>query len=203
MATQVVLPALPRQTILLVAGWNVIGLAVLVAIAGPWVLLLLPIALAMTGIFVAFGRRRLAQPFASRATPTGVVIAPSPPSGAAAEPKRSWSGAALVPTALGGINATTPLAELSISDGDVLVRVRPAVLALMFGYRPTPLAPGDTEVVVPVTRTLAKGIAIRPIGRPATYFFTREVPQILSELERAGFPVDWSEQRVRLGGRAR
>lgn len=56
---------------------------------------------------------------------------------------------------------------------------------------------------MPVIRSVANGVAIRPNGGPATYFFTAVVSQVLREFERVGFPVDWREQRVRLWGRAR
>lgn len=207
MANRVDLPALPTATVLILAGWNAVGLVVMVTAVGPWILLAWTVALVLTGILLVFGRRRLAQPFAARSTPTGNVILPSPPVGPGAStdarPRRSWSGAALAPTALGRINVSAPLAHLSIGEGDAVVRIRPAILALAFGYRPRTLTAIDTEAVVPVTRSLAKGVAIRPKDGPATYFFTSEVSQLLSEFERVGFPVDWRERRVRLWGRAR
>lgn len=201
------LPPLPRETVLILVGWNAIGLAVIVAVAGPWVLGLWAVAVVLTGIQVAFGRRRLAQPFTARATPTGAVVAPVPPGPPmfAVDPsaRRAWNGSALVPTALGGMNASAPLAELSISGAGLQVRVRPAVVSLAFGYRPTVLAPSDVEMVLPVTRTISKGVAILQEGRPPTYCFNVPAAQILGELQQAGFPVDWREQRVRLWGRAR
>ena len=173
---------------------------------GPWVLGLWSIVVVLIGIQVTFARRRLKQPFATRVTPTGGLIAPAPPAGPAGpdtSSRRVWSGSAMAPTALGGMNATAPLAELSISDGAAVVRLRPTILSLMLGYQAKTLAPVDTEMILPVTRGRAKGVAMRPKGRPATFFFSGEAPNILSELERAGFPVDRHEQRVRLWGRAR
>ena len=211
MAPRVDLPALPMGTLLILAGFNVVGVAILVSLFGPGLLAVWALVAIGTGVQAAIGRQRMTKPFATRATPTGFVIPPPPPSRLIAggdAPRRAWSGAALLPTALGGMAASAPLAELSIGDGELTVRVRPALFALLFGYRTTTLGFSECEGVLPVTRTAGKGlagkgVAILPKGRSAMYFFTSEVPQILSELQHAGFPADWREQKVRLWARAR
>ncbi|MEZ5380319.1 MAG: hypothetical protein R2754_00840 [Microthrixaceae bacterium] len=203
---EVELPALPKATAIFLVGSNAAFLTVAVLEAGPWVLLLWMAALVLNGIFVVLGRRRLAQPFSARATPTGTLVMPPPPvdptTTSFAPSRRTWSGAALVPTALGGKNASIPLAALSINEDGVEVRIRPSLLGLAFGYRPTTLGPGDFELIVPVTRRGVREVALLPRGRPAIYFFNSDVSRILSALDNAGFPVDWSEHRVRSWGRA-
>lgn len=81
------------------------------------------------------------------------------------------------------------------------MRIRPEFFGLLFGYRATAFTPTDVEAVLPVSNRNSKGVAILPFGRSATYFFTAGVPQLLSELDRVGFPVDRREQSVRLWGR--
>ena len=210
-ADRIVLPALPRQTVLLVVAWNLFGLLMLlnVGILALWVLIPLAIVLAVMGLQVAVGRRRLAQPFADHASPTGAVILPPPPwtratvAGGDADSGLVWVGAAFVPTALGGMRVSPPFAQLVVGGGELVVRTRPAIASLMFGYQPAELTPQEVEVVVPVVGGFGRGLAIRPHGRPATYFLNDDVWRILHELERAGFFVDWHEFHVRRWRRAR
>ena len=209
-ADRIELPALPGATVLVVLAWNLFCLLTLqsIGILGLWVFIPLAVVLALTGLQIAAGRRRLMRPFAAYASPTGAVILPPPPwttasAGGGPGSAGVWVGAALVPTALGGMRASTPLAQLVVGRGDLVVRIRPAILSLMFGYQPAELTPQEVEVVVPVVGRFDRGVAIRPHGRPATYFVADDVWRILHELETAGFPVDWHEFKVRRWRRAR
>ena len=176
-ADRIELPALPGATVLVVLAWNLFCLLTLqsIGILGLWVFIPLAVVLALTGLQIAAGRRRLMRPFAAYASPTGAVILPPPPwttasAGGGPGSAGGWVGAALVPTALGGMRASTPQ---------------------------------EVEVVVPVVGRFDRGVAIRPHGRPATYFVADDVWRILHELETAGFPVDWHEFKVRRWRRAR
>jgi hypothetical protein len=120
-----------------------------------------------------------------------------------------WTGAADVPTPLGRINATNPLAVLAVVDSTLTLRLRPALLArLQFGVEPLALRPPEVEAVFPARgRFRAPAIGIRPLHGPPSYFLTApgrirwyfgpwsgDRPAILRTIEAAGFPVQWEER---------
>src|SRR5438105_3588548 len=82
-----------------------------------------------------------------------------------------WSGAADVPGAMGRVHATVPLGVLELSGAVLTLRVRPRLLAAMFGAKPLVLAPAEVDAIFPARgRLRSSAIGIRPRGAPPSYF---------------------------------
>ena len=95
------------------------------------------------------------------------------------------------------MSATTPLAVLEIVGSSVSFRLRPRVMAVMFGAVPLVAAIEEIEEIFPASRTLRVGVGLRRPGGRAYYFWTANREQILAAFEAAKFPVSWEERRYK------
>jgi hypothetical protein len=155
--------------------------------------------------------RRLHDPTERRDQLTGRTLTPPAVVEGVVTGKRAaqWTGAADVPTFLGRINATNPLARLELGDSALTLRLRPAFLIRwQFACEPLVLSPSEVEGVFPARgRLRAPAIGIRPLHGPPSYFLTAPGPvrwyfgawsadraSILSAMSEAGFPVEWEER---------
>jgi hypothetical protein len=133
--------------------------------------------------------------------PTGVTLAPvdtvirQP----LAAPTTRWVGGANLPGSLGRLNATAPFGFLDLDGARLSLRVRPEFMSRAFGAGGAFVAKaGDGVEVFPargVFRT--PGVGLKPIGRPALYFWTSKQAEVLTALRAAGFDVAWDERRIR------
>lgn len=102
-----------------------------------------------------------------------------------------WTGSARTGT---GEGVTGPLARLTL-DGDILsltFRIRG------FGLVPKRWSTADVRSIYPARRRLSpfRYVAIDDGSAIPTYFWTSGTIAVLSLLENAGFPVDWTERAL-------
>lgn len=133
-----------------------------------------------------------------RGAPTGRTLAPAPlgPVGGGA----SWTGGANVATDLGRMNASAPLAVLSMTGDSLALHLRPKLVGRLFGARPLVWHVDEVLAVYPVRGRLLKisgGIAVESSTAPLAYFWTRRADEVLPVLAGHGLPVDWIERDVR------
>jgi hypothetical protein len=160
------------------------------------------VAIVLANLLLALmGHRRARTALTSRGREdrrTGRTLEPGLhppwPMGSLGRPAK-WIGGANVPSPMGRLNATWPLATLELSGAALRLAVTPGRL---FGVKPLSAGPSAVELVFPVRRRLGPvGIALRPPGVPDSYFWTRRQTEVLAALAAAGFPVSWEEQRPR------
>ena len=172
---------------LLVHGNTATG--VFVIVAGPLT----------TGANVMMIRRAAAlnQPGAQaqKGTPTGRRLAPA----AAPAHALTWIGGANVATRFGRLNATWPLAVLSISGPTLTLRLRPRVIRMLPGGEPSAWNAADLLVTYPVRGRVLRvnrGVAIESNTAPLAYFWTQQPESVLAALAAHGMPVDWTERGI-------
>ncbi len=160
-------------------------------------LFLLPVFAVANLVILNRSRSRLADAGARRDSLTGDVATPSPIQWSPSTQQLRWTGAVDVPGSMGRMNASAPLGVLELTGGRLALRVRPTFVATLFGARALVVTPADVEAVFPARAKLRyRGIGIRPIGEPPSYFITRGADRgaILSATAAAGFPVQWEER---------
>ena len=188
-----------------------VGVAVALGIAlvalghgkiGWWLVLSGVIGSAVVAVAVIAGQRSLARmvQVSSDATASageggpGVVSAP----GSDAPVRRGrWVGSASVPGPMGYMEIGVFLAVAEVSKRALVLRVRPAIIRLMFGIENLRVAPGEGAVIFPAHKLGQTGIEIRREGRPSYYFWTGHRDDLLAALHAAGFEVSAEEQRMR------
>ena len=213
------IPHVPRRFLL----WNVVGASLGVALGlalyigqnsllglaiAVWALVATPV---MWRMRVRRGRRLHDPTRAQRDRRTGETLTPRV-SDTRALPRGDrlrWTGAADVPTALGRINATNPLAVLTVAGSTLSLRIRPERLVRhTAAVEPMVLTPAEVEAVFPArARFRWPAIGIQPRSGPPSYFLTArgrlrwyfgpwsaDRGAILTAIERAGFPVEWDER---------
>ncbi len=163
---------------------------------GLVLVVLLPVAVVANVAMVNRSRRRLADRSARRDDPTGAFLDPKPaPAGVLSAPLR-WVGAADVPSLFGRMNASVPLGVLELDGSLLTFRVRPRLLAKLFGMHQLVVRPFEVEAVYPARARLRyPAIAVRPLGQPPYYFLLGDRGLILSCIAEAGFPVSWQERQ--------
>ncbi|HUC12920.1 MAG TPA: hypothetical protein VMS00_00575 [Acidimicrobiales bacterium] len=142
------------------------------------------------------GRERQRDPAARRDVRTGTLLSPrtTVPYGSGVAFGR-WVGAASVPSNLGRMNASTPLAVLELNGPLLTLRIRPQVLSKLFGVQALRVEPGGVEAIFPAKGRLRyPAICIRPRGEPPFYFLLGDRASILTTLAAAGFPIEWEER---------
>jgi hypothetical protein len=77
-----------------------------------------------------------------------------------------------VPTALGCLSATFPMAVLEISGSPLIFRIRPRGVQALVGAQTLNVSAEDGTVLLPVDQLAGIGIGVRPVGQPAWYFRT-------------------------------
>jgi hypothetical protein len=110
---------------------------------------------------------------------------------------KRWVGAGMMPGSLGYMQATWPLVALEISDGHLVLRLRPWVLAKITGTEPLTVKPNSDAVIMPVRSNWTwQGIEIKVPMRPSCYFWTTNRADIMANLASAGFEVSAEEGRM-------
>jgi hypothetical protein len=115
---------------------------------------------------------------------------------------RRWLGVVHMPSAMGYVHATKPLAVLEVSPGRIRLWLRPAIIRAAFGVETLDATAGQHVVVSPARRTARRelgGIEIRCPGRPPFYFWSSEYTKVLAEVAAAGFEVsdqEWEPWRA-------
>jgi hypothetical protein len=138
-----------------------------------------------------------------RAKTTGRTLAP-PRTRRPLPPNRSpaWTGGGNMATEMGRMNATWPLAVLTVHEDALTIRFRPKLIARCFGVGPCVWHVGEVIVVYPVIGRLiglTRGLAIESHTMPRVYFWTQQPEPILSMLNgQYGIPVDWTERHIKL-----
>jgi hypothetical protein len=132
----------------------------------------------------------LAPPAVSpTATPTPAVLSTG------SSPTR-WVGGANLQTAHRRLNATMPLAVLTLAPGSLRLSLRPKLFNQLWRIGPLVLSPTDDVEVFPVkTRGWTRGVGIRVHDAEVSYFWTDEREAVLQALASAGFRVSWDERR--------
>jgi hypothetical protein len=159
-----------------------------------------------TFLNVLFVRRSRAidRPGVSRRRSSGTrrVLLPIYSAAPVAPWQMAWTGGVKVATGMGRMNATWPLAVLTARGQDLVLRLRPAVLARRFGVN-EPFAWPISNVITayPVRGPLValnRGLAIESTTTPLAYFWSTRPAAILADLAARGVPVDWTERYIKL-----
>lgn len=130
-----------------------------------------------------------------RGSTTGRTLMPVP----APPPGHDWTGGANLATDLGRVNATWPLAKLTVSEHLLAIHIRPKLLAGLLGATWSSWPPDQLLTLYPVRGkwfSFNTGIAIEGSSSPLAYFWTRRPADVLTVLARHGLPVDWTERSV-------
>ena len=111
------------------------------------------------------------------------------------EPRSSgkWIGSASVPGAMGYTDIGIFLAVMEVGAGLLKLRVRPAILRMMFGIENLRAVPGPSTVIYPAHKFGQAGIEVRREGEPSYYFWTDNRDALLTSLAGAGFRVSTDE----------
>jgi hypothetical protein len=171
---------------------------VLAAVTGnPLWLVVFGVGLVINAI--AFARERRMATKRHITTPTGRVLTSSEPPEKSRDVARRWIGGAVLAGGLGRMNATWPLAVLELVDGEVTVRVRPAVLTRLFRIERFTVECVDLAEAAPVRGRLpgTSGVLLRSRDGNSAYFWTGHREPILTALAAEGFSVSWAEVRAR------
>ena len=183
---------------MLLAG-SVGGLAIsalLAASSGSVLWLVLgPVAVVANITLVASSRRRATREHEPEFT--GHTVAPAAGRQEDGTP-RSWTGGANMVGALGRMNATSPLAVLTVSIDALSLRLRPAPVAAVFGVERLDTARQSVHEVFPASgRMRASGVGIVVGDDPVAYFWTTDREGVLAALAQYGYPVSWQERLAR------
>jgi hypothetical protein len=108
-----------------------------------------------------------------------------------------WVGAARVPSALGFMEVGSRLAVLEVAQGRMVLRVRPALVRLMFGMKNLAVDPADGALCSPVSGAFLKGVEIQLAGQPPRYFWTNHGSEVLRAAGAAGFDVSYQQRNWR------
>lgn len=107
-----------------------------------------------------------------------------------------WTGGANIPAPIGRLraarlNATWPLAELTVDEGRVRLRIRlVGALWRRFGTGPLDWSAAEVAEVFPCRgRFGTGGVGIRTVAAGTSYFWTGEGAGVLEDCRRAGFTV--------------
>jgi hypothetical protein len=107
-----------------------------------------------------------------------------------------WVGGANLPGTFGRTTATKPLAVLELGPSSLMLRVRPKLLAGMFGASSITVPRSDDVDVFPVRARLGtRGVGVRCNGVAPVYFWTSQPEEVLQALASADWPVSWDERR--------
>ena len=202
------LPKAPRSTILFIVVWNVVGISLFIGLAArraTWTVVIgLGASLVFSAMWIGRNRRRtLAEASSSgpaTATPVTMAHATLPPIDASSV-KYRWVGGGTFPTFLGKMEASYPLVVLEISTNALQLRVRPRILAGMFGIPRLLASPSTVDEIYFVSRRFRVGVAIVPEDSAIFSFWTPHADQVLGRLVSAGFAVSAEERRIGLSGR--
>jgi hypothetical protein len=96
--------------------------------------------------------------------------------------------------------ATPPLGVLEVAPGLIVLRVRPAIVRVMFGVEPLNVTAGQDVAVFPASKKRPQGlegIGIRVPGRQPFYFWNQNRSEVLAAVAAAGFEVSDQEQEMR------
>ena len=107
-----------------------------------------------------------------------------------------WVGSASVPGSMGYTAIGILLAVMEVGDGILKLRVRPALLRLMFGIENLSAAADPGTMIFPARKFGQIGIEIRPERLPPYYFWTAHRNDVLPCLAGAGFRVSTDEQAM-------
>lgn len=109
--------------------------------------------------------------------------------GAAMGSGKTWSGGANLPTRNMRVNATRPLACLSISSDIIEIRLRLRLLARLIRADELSAKPDTVECVYRAVGRLFRGVGVRTTAGCDYYFRTRASEEILASARAAGFHV--------------
>jgi hypothetical protein len=104
-----------------------------------------------------------------------------------------WIGSASVPGAMGYMDIGMFLAVMEVGAGLLLLRVRPAIVRMMFGIEDLRAVPGPSTVICQAHKFGQTGIEVRREGMPSSYFWTGNRGALLASLAGAGFRVSTDE----------
>jgi hypothetical protein len=158
-------------------------------------------AMSAANVFVikqSVGRQQNGMPRRQGAH-TGRTLLPLqvfPPGGAI-----SWTGGASIATDLGRVNASSPLAVLSVTGRTLELRLRPKAIGGLVGSRQSPWQFDELLTIYPVRGKwfrFNQGVAVEAISSPLSYFWTRQPAEVLTVLAQHGLPVDWAERDITL-----
>lgn len=111
---------------------------------------------------------------------------------------RRWVGAGTMPSSLGYMQATIPLAVMELSGRRLVVRLRPRLLGKITGTNSLEIEPASGVTVLPVRSNWTwQGMEIRVQGRQSYYFWTRKRAEIMAALAAAGFDISSEEAQMR------
>lgn len=102
-----------------------------------------------------------------------------------------------MPSGLGYIQVGVFLAVAELGEQGLVLRVRPAIIRMMFGIENLTVRPGDGTVIYAARTVGQSGIEIRISGRPSYYFWIGQRGDLMARLAAAGFEVSAQEQRMR------
>jgi hypothetical protein len=88
------------------------------------------------------------------------------------------------------------LAVIEVGAGLLKLRVRPALLRLMFGIENLSAAADPGTIIFPAHKYGQTGIEIRRESLPSCYFWTGHRSDLLASLAGAGFRVSTEEQAM-------
>jgi hypothetical protein len=188
-----------RSTVVFFVVWNlaICSVAVVAGADARWVAAIGVAAIVAT-IAVGYVRRRGMRPdrlgeLTGALRSPGYVVVDGVPVEVANRSR--WVGAASVPTWLGRLEASAPFASLEVEGHSVALRVRPKVLATVFGARSLVVSPEGLDSVFPVARRFGGGVALKPTDSPPYYFWTGDTQAVLTALHALQFPVDWAVRK--------
>jgi hypothetical protein len=134
------------------------------------------------------------QPYASDMA-EGDASAPSG-STADARSRMRWVGSASAPGALGYVDIGILLAVMEVGAGVLSIRVRPALIRMMFGIQNLQTVPDLRTEIFPAHKFGQAGIEVRREGKPSYYFWTDRRSDLLAALTASGFRVSTEEQAM-------
>jgi hypothetical protein len=127
------------------------------------------------------------------------AVAPSatmaPEGAAAASSPTRWVGGASLRAPHRRLNASMPLAVLTLAPGSLQLSLQPRFLNRLLRINPLVLSRTDVEAFPVTTRGWSRGVGILAHDAEVTYFWTFQREAVLRALATAGFRVSWDERR--------
>jgi hypothetical protein len=140
-------------------------------------------------ILVARSRQKSPRPLRE----TGTVLAPP----AGIEGSHSWRrvGAGILAGSFGKVTASWPLVVLEVHGRDLVLRIRPRLLAAAFGARPVHESAGNAMIFPARGWFGSRHVGIKT-AHGEGYFRASNPAALLAMLEAAGFEVSWTEMKI-------
>jgi hypothetical protein len=167
-------------------GWWLISLSLIGGVIGAGFIVLGQQSMARAAALSSQRSGALANAFADGKDPSKKTKADAV--------QTRWVGSASVPSSLGYVVVTQPLAVLEVRQTGLSFRVRPRLARTIFGIKDLVVIPGNGVVVFPARRLGAVGVEVRIPEQPSYYFWTKRRNEVMATAASLGLEVSDQEQ---------